>query len=108
MQVRSLDGEITTVQTQCAEGAGIHPCTDAISWPRLPDEDAGQTERIGLTLRRIAAAQEELKRVNDAHQAMLRRSRRTVNVLLNLFQSYAPTYGEPASLASGTIYEERV
>jgi len=107
-QIRSLDTEITSAQVRCAERAGMRPCRDAISWLDLRDGDTGQHEQIRLALGRIAVAQAELKRLNDAHQAMLRRSRRTVNVLLNLFNSYAPTYGAPASPASGTICEERV
>jgi hypothetical protein len=59
-------------------------------------------------LGRVATAQAELKKLNDAHQAMLRRSRRTVQVLMNLFNSYAPTYSAPVAAAAGTIYEERV
>jgi len=106
--IRSLDKEITSAQVRCAERAGVRPCTDAISWLDQRDGDAGQNTQIRRTLSRIATAQAELKRLNDAHQSMLRRSRRTVNVLLNLFNSYAPTYGTPATPASGTIYEERV
>ena len=107
-QIRSLDTEITSAQVRCAERAGVRPCTDAISWLDPRDGDVGQNEQIRLTLSRVAAAQVELKRLNDAHQAMLRRSRRTVNVLMNLFNSYAPTYDAPATPTSGTICEERV
>jgi hypothetical protein len=106
-QIRSLDAEITSVQIGCAERASLRPCTDAISWPGSPDGNARQDEQIRATLGRVAAAQAELKKLNDAHQAMLRRSRRTVKVLLNLFNSYAPTYAAPVAIASGTTYEER-
>jgi flagellar FlgN protein len=106
-QIRSLDAEITRVQLGCAERTSQRPCTDAISWPGSPDSYASRDEQIRVTMGRVAAAQAELKRLNDAHQAMLRRSRRTVQVLLNLFNSYAPTYSAPASAASGTTYEER-
>jgi hypothetical protein len=109
-QIRSLDAEITSAQVRCAERAGVRPCRDAIAWLDLGDGDGdgGQNEQIRLTLRRVAEAQTKLKRLNDAHQAMLRRSRRTVNVLLNLFNSYAPTYGAPAAASRGTIYQENV
>lgn len=108
VQIRSLDAEITSVQIRCAERAGARPCTDAISWPGSRDGDPRQDEQIRATLGRVATAQAELKKLNDAHQAMLRRSRRTVQVLMNLFNSYAPTYSAPVSGAAGTIYEERV
>ena len=107
-QIQSLDAEITRAQVRCAEASRAKPRANAIFWPGSPNEDAATSERIRTTMERVAAAQSELRRLNDAHQAMLRRSRRTVNALLNLFQSYAPTYSEPASLPVGMIYEERV
>ena len=108
MQIRSLDTEITNAQIRCAELAGKRPCTDAISWPISGDAETPIDERIRATIERVAASQLELKRLNDAHQAMLRRSRHTVNVLINLFKSYAPTYSQPAVPAAGGMYEERV
>ena len=89
-RIRSLDSEISSVQARCAGRAG------------LLDGDM----QIRTALGRISAAQLELKRANDTHQAMLRRSRRTVQVLLNVFNSLAPTYSAPASV--GSTYEERV
>lgn len=105
-QIRSLDADITNAQVRCAQSAGLRPCTDAISWPPATGGDVRQDEQIQITLGQIAAAQVELKRINDSHQAMLRRSKRTVQVLLNLFNSFAPTYSAPGAV--GTTYEERV
>lgn len=105
-QIRSLDSDITTAQVRCAKNAGLLPCMDAISWPSTPGSDATQDEPIRVMLGRIATAQSELKRINDAHQATLRRSKRTVQVLMNLFNSFAPTYAAPGAVA--TTYEERV
>ncbi len=105
-QIRSLDADITNAQVRCAQSAGLRPCTDAISWSPASGGDVRQDEQIQITLGRIAAAQVELKRINDSHQAMLRRSKRTVQVLLNLFNSFAPTYSAPGAV--GTTYEERV
>jgi hypothetical protein len=107
-QIQSLDTEITRAQVHCAEASRAKPCANAIFWPGSPDEEAATSDRIRAAMERVAAAQSELKRLNNAHQAMLRRSRRTVNALLNLFQSYAPTYSEPAAPPVGMIYEERV
>jgi hypothetical protein len=107
-QIRSLDSEITTAQIRCAERAGVRPCTDAIAWQGTSEDDMVEIERIRATMGRLATAQVELKRLNDAHQAMLRRSRHTVQILMNLFKSYAPTYGGSGLPAGGTIYEERV
>jgi len=104
-QIRSLDGEISTMQAKCAGRVGMPARADAISWPGSPDGDRQSDAQILALLGRISAAQVDLKKLNDAHQAMLRRSRRTVQVLVNLFNSYAPTYSAPASV--GSSYEER-
>jgi FlgN protein len=93
-RIRSLDSEISSLQAHYAGRA------------KSLDGDANNDEQIRVTLARISAAQCELKRANDAHQAMLRRSRRTVQVLLNVFNSFAPTYSAPPSV--GSTYEERV
>jgi len=106
-QIRSLDAEITRIQVGCAERANLHPCSDAIAWPGSNDSSPNRDERIQLTLGRVAEAQAELKRLNDAHQAMLRRSKRTVQVLLNLFDSHAPIYTAPTQRSSSASYEER-
>ena len=106
-EIRSLDAEITRIQVGCAQRASLRPCTDAISWPGAQDSNPSRDEQIRVTLGRVAASQAELKRLNDAHQAMLRRSKRTVQVLLNLFELHAPCYSAPASTAPAATYEER-
>lgn len=105
-RIRSLDAEISSVQARCFANAGLPPRAGTISWPGSPDGDVQNDEQIRELLGRISAAQAELKKLNDGHQATLRRSRRTVQVLLNLFNSLAPTYSAPASV--GSTYEERV
>jgi hypothetical protein len=107
-QIRALDNDITTAQVRCAKLSGMRPPVNEISWPDSGATDAALGDKIYEAMQRIAVAQVNLKRLNDAHQALLRRSRRTVHVLVNLFQSYAPTYAVQASPATGTICEERV
>jgi len=100
-QIRSLDFEITRMQKSCSASA-ISPANTVWS-----NGDGAETNReVRAMLSRISAAQLQLKCANDAHQALLRRSRRTVQVLLNVFNSLAPTYSAPASV--GSTYEERV
>jgi hypothetical protein len=107
-QIHSLDNDITSAQVRCAKLSGVRVKTNEISWPQSGDSDEDIGARILVTMRRVAAAQTELKRLNDAHRAMLRRSHRSVNVLLNLMHSYAPTYAAPITPQTGTICEERV
>lgn len=107
-EIRTLDARITSVQVRCAALAGVAPHTSEIYWPDSGSSDPGLSQRMGATMQRVAAAQAELKRLNDAHQAMLRRTRRTVGVLLNLFHSYAPSYAVPPAPQAGRLCEERV
>jgi len=107
-QIRALDHDISQAQVQCARLAGIPSASAEIRWPAPPGTEPALAEKIHETMRRVAAAQGKLQQLNNAHQAMLRRSRRTVHVLLNLFQSHAPTYAAQVAPANGTICEERV
>jgi flagellar FlgN protein len=107
-QIRALDQDISQAQVQCARLAGIPSASAEIRWPAPPGTEPALAEKIHETMRRVAAAQGKLQQLNNAHQAMLRRSRRTVHVLLNLFQSHAPTYAAQIAPANGTICEERV
>ena len=107
-QIRSLDNDITQAQIRCARLAGVPCVSGEICWPETPGTDPALGKKIRETMRRVAAAQGKLKQLNDAHQALLRRSQRTVLVLVNLFQSHAPTYAAQVSPATGSICEERV
>jgi len=107
-EIQNLDKHITNAQIRCADLTGISPRTNEIFWPATSDSDDGLGDRIRETMQRVAAAQTELKRLNGAHQAMLRRSRTTVGVLINFLQSYAPSYSVPPTRQTGTLCEERV
>ena len=107
-EIQNLDKHITNAQIRCANLTGVSPRTNEIFWPGAAAPDDGFRGRIRETMQRVAAAQTELKRLNDAHQAMLRRSRATVGVLINFLQSYAPSYAVPPSRQTGTLCEERV
>jgi hypothetical protein len=107
-QIRALDSDITQAQIRCARLAGVPCVSDEIRWLDPGNTEPAITQKIHESLRRVAAAQTKLKRLNNDHQALLRRSRQTVQVLLNLFQSHAPTYAVQVSPATGTLCEERV
>lgn len=107
-EIRTLDNHITSAQVRCANAAGVLPRANEIFWPDTVPSDTGIGEQIQGAMQRVAAAQVELKRLNDAHQAMLRRTRRTVGVLLNFFHAHAPSYAVPPSPQAGKLCEERV
>jgi len=107
-QIRTLDSDISRTQLRYAKAVGLPARQNEISWPAATagSEDA-IANKIHNTMQRLSAAQAQLKRVNDTHQSLLRRSRRNVQALLNLFQSYAPEYSVRASPGTGTLCEER-
>jgi hypothetical protein len=91
VEIRSVDVRIDQVQRQCA--AQLHPV------PGEPPTDAVRHDRRRMreTLTRLQEVQASVQRLNDAHQLLLRRSRRTVNALLNSYHSFAMTYSDPSS-----------
>jgi hypothetical protein len=107
-QIRALDHDITQAQVRCARLAGVPCASGEIRWTDPGNTEGPVAEKIQQALRRVADAQTRLQRLNHDHQALLRRSGRTVRVLLNLFQSHAPTYAAQVSPAGGTMCEERV
>jgi hypothetical protein len=97
-RIRALDKEITLLQAEGREvsssgRSGVDPVID-------PGIRAAQD--------RMAALHEDLKQSNRTKQAILKRSKFTINALQNLFNSYAPTYAAPAAPSTGTIYEGNV
>lgn len=106
--IQILDAELASLQARRAERAGLAPLTSELGWPWGSEAGASLRERALAELNRMAAAQNELRRLNEGNQAILRRSRQTVNALRNLFISYAPTYAWPASPGAGMVYQERI
>lgn len=108
-QIRELDSVISRTQLRYAKLVGLPARPNEISWPAAAaGSESAVANKIHNTMIRLAAAQAQLKRVNDTHQSLLRRSRRNVQALLNLFQSYAPEYSVRAAPGTGTLCEERV
>jgi hypothetical protein len=105
--ISSLDQEISRAQAHAMALTGT-PVRAEISWPAASGVEQELRERIRLTLERVARTQQDLRRRNNTHQALLRRSSRTVGVLLNLLQSQAPTYDSAPEAPSGMLCEERV
>lgn len=54
--------------------------------------------RLEETLTRLYQVQVAVKKLNSEHQALLRRSRRTVAALLNSYHSFATIYSVPTAM----------
>jgi hypothetical protein len=98
--IRSLDTQLDRVQHQCA--THIVPRTAQT----VGAESDSDSIRRRETLDRLARVQASVKHLNEEHQALLRRSRRTVSALLNSYHSFAMTYSNPSD--SGVCVGERV
>ena len=85
--VRALDSHIDRVQRQCK----VHLAPSAAGIAADPE-----TRRLQETGARLSKIQSTVRQLNDTHQMLLRRSRRTASALLNSYQSFAGTYGDPA------------
>jgi hypothetical protein len=92
VQIRSLDTSIDPLQVRCAAHLGLSSGNPAT---HTPNQD---NLRLRETLHRLQAVQILVKQLNEAHQILLRRSRRTVGALLNSYHSFALTYSDPASV----------
>lgn len=89
-EVRALDARLDRVQRVCAEQV-----RSGNSSPSL-----GGRDRANVPLReaaeRLHAAQAHVRALNDAHQALMARSRRTIGALLHSYHTFImETYAKP-------------
>jgi hypothetical protein len=97
-RIRVLDREIASLQalgreSGSAKSSAVDPIID---------------RRIDAALAQMESLHLDLKHSNRVKQAILRRSKFTLNALQNLFNSHAPTYAAPATPSIGTMCEENV
>jgi hypothetical protein len=93
-EIRAVDARIDRIQKECAARLEVSRGT-LVSATLEPD-----TARLHDTLARLQQVQCSVKKLNNEHQALLRRSRRTVGALLNSYHSFALTYSEPRAAQS--------
>lgn len=93
-QIRLLDTQLDRVQRQCSSHIG------GVSGKVFGSAQDSEITRRRETLNRLACVQASVKRLNEEHQALLRRSRRTVSALLNSYHSFALTYSDPSRVRS--------
>lgn len=89
-QIQRLHPAIQALQQTCAMRLGLEHRSEAVH-PENPE----WAERLTRVMQEIGKAQAEVGRLNQIHAAYLRRSRRTINVLMNFIGSYAMTYAGP-------------
>jgi hypothetical protein len=85
-EIRKLDEQTKRVQHQCA----VHPGL------RGGEETIANSPELEATVLRLHHAQDTVKQLNSAHQALVRRSHRTVTALLNSLHTFEGNYRKAA------------
>jgi hypothetical protein len=95
LEIHALGPQLDRVQRQCASQLRGSSSSQGVALAST------SSEKIFGAIQRLQKIQETVKHLNDAHQALLRRSRRTVGALLNSYHSFAMTYSDPATPSAG-------
>jgi hypothetical protein len=90
-QIQRLQPAIQTLQQTCATHLGLESGGAAGN-----AENTERGERLSRVMQDLGKAQAEVGRLNQIHAAYLRRSRRTMSVLMNYIGNYVMTYTLPA------------
>ena len=90
-EIRFLDGELRGLRRQLAEAGGLEPeGMTAAAFAGL--FDAGSAPQLRQVMEDLAGVQQSVRRLNRVYAGLLRRSRRSINVLINVMASYLGTY----------------
>jgi len=90
-EIRFLDHELRVLRSQIVGAAGLQSDTlDNAAFAGLFDSASAQELR--RVIGELATAQKNVWRLNQVYAGLLRRSRRSINVLINVLASYMGTY----------------
>ena len=90
-EIRFLDHELGVLRRQIAEAGGLEPDRlDAAAFASLFDRASALELR--QVIEELAVVQESVWRLNRVYAGLLKRSRRSINVLINVMASYMGTY----------------
>ena len=100
-EIRFLDHDLGVLKRQIAQAAGLQPeGSDEAAFISL--FDSSSASELRQVLRELAAVQKSVWRLNRVYAGLLRRSRRSINVLINVMASYMGTY--PPSPRHGYLF----
>jgi hypothetical protein len=102
-EIRTLDSELRDLKGKLTGTAvaGDIPSTLGGLEAQLDPTSARQ---LNLLLGGLKAIQADVRRLSRVHSELLRRSRRSVNVLLNFLAHYSGTYPLPGNRSKGTPF----
>jgi hypothetical protein len=95
LEIHALNPQLDRVQRQCAAQLELQSPSQGNALA------ASNSAQISGAIQRLQRVQASVQQLNNAHQSLLRRSRRTVGALLNSYHSFAMTYSDPALPGSG-------
>lgn len=93
-EIRALDDELGVLRRQLAAAAGLEPKgMSAAAFAKL--FDASSASQLRQVVDDHASVQKAVRRLNRVYAGLLRRSRRSINVLSNVMAGYLGTYNPP-------------
>lgn len=101
-EIRALDSELNELKGKLTESAAGE-ATSALSGMETRF-DPTSARQLQLLLGGLKAIQADVRRLSRVHSELLRRSRRSVNVLLNFLAHYSGTYPVPVPHAKGSPF----
>ena len=96
-KIQRLDPEINLLHQTCMKQLGLEPADESNA-----PENAAWADRLRQVMQGLGQAQTEIGRLNQIHAAYLRRSRRTIDVLMNSLGVGAVTYAPGLGSGGGT------
>ena len=96
-RIQGLDPAISLLQQTCMRHLGLESPEESNS-----PENAAWAGRLRQVMKELSEAQTEIGRLNQIHAAYLRRSRRTIHVLMNSLGLNAVTYA-PGTGSGGVV-----
>jgi hypothetical protein len=102
-EIRTLDSELRDLKGKLTGPVttGEIPSTVGCLEAQMDPTSARQ---LNLLLGGLKAIQADVRRLSRVHSELLRRSRRSVNVLLNFLAHYSGTYPIPVTRSKGTPF----
>ena len=102
-EIRILDAELHGLKGKLTglAAAGEIPSTLGYLEAQF---DPASARQLHLLLGGLKAIQSDVRRLSRVHAELLRRSRRSVNVLLNFLAHYSGTYPLPITISKGIPY----
>src|SRR5262249_19332183 len=90
-QIRAIDAELNASPSNLAKPSPVAAKASVGKPPRTAENAVSFEQKLRLFAQQMASLQLELQRSNQLKQAILRRSKRTISALRNLFDSHAAT-----------------